>query len=794
MPFLSYAQNFEDVLLQRVFGGQQTGFYVDVGAYHPVDGSVTKAFYDRGWCGINIEPGSVFDELAAERPRDINLRMAVLDRAGEVAFFEDERDRGTSHVGPEETAGNAGQMVPCDTLEAIVRAHGRNRPVDFIKIDAEGSEAAVVRSTDWRRLRPRVLLLEATLPWSSVLANQDWEPTLIEHGYVRVFFDGINCFYVPDEDVPTLQRHFMVPVGVLDSVVRYDEDRTRTALDGCMREVERLTGERADLQASLSAREAENARLADERDTLKAALRDREAEVAELFAERGALRSTLQERREEVAQLMAGRDALVQASSEQQAEASRLAAELEALRGHLSEMARQAAAEPSPPPPLPPPPHPPAKAGWRRRLARRMALAAYLPVRPIARPMIWRLRTFMTGGLLGRLQIIDERLESLMSGGLPGRLQLMNERLDMLAFSRPWPQDASAHGAQPTVHDEAAAEIRRLATEMERTLLTLALERGPDRWFGAAPNAPQQPPLPATGTRLPLQLPRGGVATLECAPGDLSVAASLAASGGNWEPHVRSYLERVVQPDWVCADIGANVGAHTLSLAVLARAGRVLAFEADAANHQLLVRNAAALRPPHAPIVPLHLALWDRPGTLIWTGADELAGCSFVTEDPGDADAVERRLRAVVSEEAIEGVELHIRRGEVRALQLDTWMMDNAPGRLDLIKLDVEGAEVRVIRGADETLRRYRPMLLVEYNPACAATYFAQPPDALFRELEARFTSISALEADGTLSPLIGWAALEKRLANGKGWEDLVCLPTQPICNTLPVSDTSLMR
>ena len=56
MSFVSYAQNFEDVLLHRVFGGQETGFYVDVGAYHPVDGSVTKAFYDLGWSGINLEP------------------------------------------------------------------------------------------------------------------------------------------------------------------------------------------------------------------------------------------------------------------------------------------------------------------------------------------------------------------------------------------------------------------------------------------------------------------------------------------------------------------------------------------------------------------------------------------------------------------------------------------------------------------------------------------------------------------------------------------------------------------
>ena len=62
-------------------------------------------------------------------------------------------------------------------------------------------------------------------------------------------------------------------------------------------------------------------------------------------------------------------------------------------------------------------------------------------------------------------------------------------------------------------------------------------------------------------------------------------------------------------------------------------------------------------------------------------------------------------------------------------------------------------------------------------NPACAAIYFGAAPDALFRELETRFAAIHALEEDGTLTPLADWPALQVRLATGKGWEDLVCVP-----------------
>lgn len=58
MGIISYAQNFEDVMLWRALGHIEKGFYVDVGAGDPKLESVTKLFYDMGWNGINIEPYS----------------------------------------------------------------------------------------------------------------------------------------------------------------------------------------------------------------------------------------------------------------------------------------------------------------------------------------------------------------------------------------------------------------------------------------------------------------------------------------------------------------------------------------------------------------------------------------------------------------------------------------------------------------------------------------------------------------------------------------------------------------
>jgi FkbM family methyltransferase len=752
LSFVSYAQNFEDVLLHRVFGGQGTGFYVDIGACHPVNGSTTKAFYDLGWSGINVEPSSTFAEFETARPRDVNLQMAVMDRAGEVAFIEDKRYLGTSHVVGEEIRSGGVRMVPCDTLEAIVRAYSQGRPVDFIKVDVEGAEAAIVRSTNWHLLRPRVLLLEATLPWSSRLTNHDWEPVLLEQGYVRAFFDGINCFYIPEEEAPVLLRHFEAPVNVLDRVVTHDCEVVRVALHDQQNELSRVRNE-----------------------------------VARLTAELDALGHRMQHLQDEAAGHSVERDRLAQALQDQQRETARLTMERDAVRAALEHQQSEVLAEPS------------------GKLAHTESVIDYVTQRKLGERMFFRpdgrpvkpLRRllFHTSGKPRRLF----RRVVLHKDGTPRKAfarwmqnqtclpraatqqttRLTAERIEMRSF-RPVPQDnVGSETRRPNdvvseMRHEVLSELRRLAVEMENTLLTLAMERGADAWPAAAPAPPEPAP---TLVRVPLLLPSGRTAKVECTSNDLSVVASLMKSGGDWEPHVRSFLQTIVQPDWVCLDIGANLGAHTLSLAVLAHEGKVVAFEADPANYALLIRNAAALAAPKGRIEPIHVALWDSVGTLVIGGAEELVGCSFVAEGAADSAETERRLRAVVDTSAISQTALHIRLSDVPARPLDDWVAANPLPHLDLIKLDVEGSEARVIRGADRTIREYRPVLLVEYNPACAQAYFGEPADALFRELEPRFAAIHAVENDGSLTRLSGWTALEDRLKTGKGWEDLVCLP-----------------
>jgi hypothetical protein len=89
----------------------------------------------------------------------------------------------------------------------------------------------------------------------------------------------------------------------------------------------------------------------------------------------------------------------------------------------------------------------------------------------------------------------------------------------------------------------------------------------------------------------PLVLPGDRRTEIRCGESDLSITGTLRATRGVWEPHVQAYLERTIAPDWVCLDIGANVGIHTLNLATVAKNGEVFAFEADPQNYAWLAET-----------------------------------------------------------------------------------------------------------------------------------------------------------------------------------------------------------
>ena len=89
MKNISYAQNFEDIILLRAFKNQKKGFFIDIGSHHPIEDSVTFNFYKLGWRGINIDPDNSFNHLYNDlRPQDLMINTTISNRnASDLDFY-----------------------------------------------------------------------------------------------------------------------------------------------------------------------------------------------------------------------------------------------------------------------------------------------------------------------------------------------------------------------------------------------------------------------------------------------------------------------------------------------------------------------------------------------------------------------------------------------------------------------------------------------------------------------------------------------------------------------------------
>ncbi len=249
---LSYAQNSEDVLLSRIFK-EDTGTYVDVGACHPIIDSVTYAFYERGWSGINFEPTqAMFSRLEAVRPRDINLNLAISNENGSGVFYECPGHLPLSTMDPViageiRQSGGILEERPIDVKNlATVLMEQDVSKIDFLKIDVEGHELEVLSGNDWEKFRPTAIVIESTHPRSITRDYDRWEQIILDAGYLYATFDGLNRYYLKQEESHLLED-LSRPLSVFDKHVtlrqfaqmRFLRDTARKTL----KDSEPVTGE-----------------------------------------------------------------------------------------------------------------------------------------------------------------------------------------------------------------------------------------------------------------------------------------------------------------------------------------------------------------------------------------------------------------------------------------------------------------------------------------------------------------------------------------------------------------------
>jgi FkbM family methyltransferase len=203
----SYSQEGEDLILRRLFDSCSNGYYVDVGAHHPLRFSNTFAFYKMGWRGINIDPSPkairLFDEI---RPRDVNLAFGISDKPGVLIYYVfdepalntfdsalvQEREKTTRYRVVET------MEVPVFRLDEVLSRHiAVGQVIDFMSIDAEGYDFKVIQSNNWTHFRPLYLLVECLDSSLTSLSSQPMHRFLDARGY-SLYAKTVNTLFYRD--------------------------------------------------------------------------------------------------------------------------------------------------------------------------------------------------------------------------------------------------------------------------------------------------------------------------------------------------------------------------------------------------------------------------------------------------------------------------------------------------------------------------------------------------------------------------------------------------------------------
>ena len=205
----SYSQEGEDMILRRLFENQATGFYVDVGAHHPQRFSNTYFFYKKGWRGINIDamPNSMnlFNKI---RARDINIEKPVSKKKQVLTYyaFNEPALNGFSKELSEERNGKGNYFIKFTkdietvTLEEILDNNlPKNQQIDFLSIDVEGLDFMVLKSNNFDKYKPKVILIEILGNSLEEVGESEITKYLMQHEY-SLYSKTINTvFFINDE-------------------------------------------------------------------------------------------------------------------------------------------------------------------------------------------------------------------------------------------------------------------------------------------------------------------------------------------------------------------------------------------------------------------------------------------------------------------------------------------------------------------------------------------------------------------------------------------------------------------
>ena len=166
-PKKTYSMLGEDIFIDKFFKNKKTGFYVDVGAYHPLEGNNTNLLYKKKWNGINIDVNPLSIKLFKyARKDDLNLNIGISNKKKIVKLYYRKKLNMLNTLSKKLAKihfrnGLQQKTVKTNTLNNILElSKYKNRKIDFFNLDVEGHELNVLKSLNFKKYKPSLICIE----------------------------------------------------------------------------------------------------------------------------------------------------------------------------------------------------------------------------------------------------------------------------------------------------------------------------------------------------------------------------------------------------------------------------------------------------------------------------------------------------------------------------------------------------------------------------------------------------------------------------------------------------------
>jgi FkbM family methyltransferase len=192
----SYAQNYEDLTINKLLNNKKRGNYLEIGAYHPTRLSNTYYFYKRGWRGTVVEPNpnikSTFERI---RPKDNFINKGVADKNGLMKYYEfvipalntfskKEADKNKKNG---HRLNKISEIKIVDIEELLKKID----KVDFLSIDTEGFDKLILKNWPWEKIKPKVICVETD--------KNRVDKLLVSNSYKVAFRNKYNSIFVSEK-------------------------------------------------------------------------------------------------------------------------------------------------------------------------------------------------------------------------------------------------------------------------------------------------------------------------------------------------------------------------------------------------------------------------------------------------------------------------------------------------------------------------------------------------------------------------------------------------------------------